>query len=290
MTVFVNGKFVSEDQAFISVFDRGLMYGDGCFETLRVYNGKPAFWRLHIERLTVTLKGLSIPFEVDSNHLAQTSKRLVEENNLPEAVLRWQVTRGRGQRGYSIKGADQPSLIASLHPLPPGIDELPRSLKIRTSTTRIDAQSPLIRHKSSNKLLQILGKAEADQYQVDDVLFLTHEGHASETSNSNLFWVDGKRIFTPPLSAGVLPGITRQIVIKICQSNAIPIEEKLVTIQELRDQKALFLTQSVGEVTAVSSLDSTQCPCSPVVKLLRDEYRQRALASEFPGDQLISAT
>jgi aminodeoxychorismate lyase len=282
MTVFVNGNFVSDDQAVISVFDRGLMYGDGCFETIRVYGGKPAFWSEHLERLSQTLKALSIPYLVDSNHLAWLARKLIEDNQVSNGVLRLQITRGLGHRGYSMEGADHPSLIVSIHPLPPGINDGFKVWKIRTSATRIDVESPLTGFKSSNKLLQILGKAEADIYQVDDVLFLTRNGHASETSSSNLFWFDGETICTPPLSAGILPGITRGVVIEIFQGRKNPVQERLITLQELQEQKIIFLTQSVWEIMAVFSLDGCPCLQSSAVESLRKEYTERALVSEFP--------
>jgi aminodeoxychorismate lyase len=282
MTVYVNGEFVSDDQAVISVFDRGLMYGDGCFETIRVYSGKPVFWTEHLERLCQTLKALSIPFVVDSCHLARVARKLIENDQVPNGVLRLQITRGRGRRGYSMEGADHPSLIVSIHPLPPGINDRSTAWKIRTSATHIDVESPLTGFKSSNKLLQILGKAEAEFHQVEDVLFLTRDGYASETSSSNLFWIDGETICTPPLSAGILPGITRQVILEIFHGSKSPVQERLITLRELQDQKVVFLTQSVWEILAVTSLDGHPCPQSPAVDSLKHQYRERALASEFP--------
>jgi len=282
MTVYVNGNFVSDEQAVISVFDRGFMYGDGCFETIRVYSGKPAFWKEHLERLCQALEALSIPFTVDSNHLARVARKLIENDQVPNGVLRLQITRGRGRRGYSMEGADHPSLIVSIHPLPPGINDRSKAWKIRTSATQMDVDSPLTGIKSSNKLLQILGKAEAEFYQVDDILFLTREGYASETSSSNLFWFDGETICTPPLSAGILPGITRQVILEMSHGSKNPVQERLISLQELLDQRVVFLTQSVWEILAVTTLDGHPCPQSPAVDSLRHEYRKRALASEFP--------
>lgn len=282
MTVYVNGDFVSDDQAVISVFDRGLMYGDGCFETIRVYDGKPAFWKEHLERLSKTLKALAIPFVVDSDHLARVGRKLIENNRIPSGVLRLQITRGRGRRGYSMEGADSPSLIVSVHRLPPGINDLSSGWRIRTSVTHIDVESPLTGYKSSNKLLQILGKAEAEFHQVDDVLFLTRDGYVSETSSSNLFWFDGETICTPPLSAGILPGITRRVILEIFHGKKLPIQERLITLQELQDERVIFLTQSVWEIIAVTSLDGRPSPQSSAVDSLSREYRERALASEFP--------
>ena len=282
MIVFVNDTFTEEEKASISVFDRGFLYGDGCFETLRVYQGKPAFWQKHLNRLTRALEAFSISFSVDSARLAEIATRLLKENGRLEGILRIQVTRGVGPRGYSTVGSKNPSLIMSLHPLPRGIAETNPSWRLQTSALRIQRDTPLNAHKSSNKLLQVLAKQEAEQGGVDDVLLLTQDGFVSETSSANLFWIDGPTIKTPPESAGILPGITREVILEICQSLGWPYAEELLPGGQLPQMNGVFLSQSVWEMIPVVSIDQRQLePCRPFVSL-QGELRKRALESPFP--------
>ncbi|MCS1409116.1 MAG: D-alanine aminotransferase [Verrucomicrobia subdivision 3 bacterium] len=281
MIVYVNGDYVPQESATLSVFDRGLMYGDGCFETLRVYSGRPAFWPEHIARLTHAVAALSIPIEIASDSLAKIAQTLIHQNSISEALLRIHVTRGQGPRGYSIANVQSPSLIISLHPTPNAVSDPAPTWRLVTSTQRIDNHSMLHRHKSSNKLLQILGKAEADRSGADDVLFLTHDGKVAETSSANLFWFDGHALGTPPLSAGILPGITRQIVKEICDEKELPCNEANLTESELLCQQTVFLTQSAWEIIKVGSLNNIEIPTSPIIEELRQDYRLRAMKSPF---------
>ncbi len=291
MIAYVNGKYLPQESASISIFDRGVMYGDGCFETLRIYGGRPAFWEAHLARLTASLAALAIPFRPDSGKLAEVVRTLLSKNqaNLPKGkererpafLLRIQVTRGQSPRGYSIQNAQNPSLIVSLHPAPHCPRDPIPTWRLITGSQRIDARHPLCRHKTTNQLFSILGKAEADRQNADDVLFLNHKEHVAETSCANIFWFDGHSIGTPPLSAGILPGITRQVVQKICASRNLPCKEENIFESALWAKQAVFLTQSAWEILPVASLNGRKLRSSPIVESLRRDYRRRAEQSPF---------
>lgn len=291
MIAYVNGKYLPQESAAISIFDRGVMYGDGCFETLRIYEGRPAFWEAHLSRLTASLDALAIPFRPNPGKLAMIVRTLLSKNqaNLPKCkeserpafLLRIQVTRGQGPRGYSIQNAQNPSLIVSLHPAPHYPQNPIPAWRLITSSQRIDARHPLCRHKTTNQLFSILGKAEADRQNADDVLFLNHEGYVTETSCANIFWFDGHSIGTPPLSTGILPGITRLVIQEICAARNLPCKEENIFESALWAKQAVFLTQSAWEILSVASLNGRKICTSPIVESLWRDYRRRAEQSPF---------
>src|SRR5213593_2119906 len=191
MLVFLNGQFLPEEQAVVSVFDRGFLYGDGLFETLAVFNGTPFRWAPHWARLQRGAEFLKITLPFPSEALRGFAAQLIAQNQMPASLLRLTLSRGVGVRGYSPKGADRPSLIMSLHPRPAsGLPTLPR-WRLITSRLRLPANEPLAQFKTCNKLPQILARAEADAAGAEEALLLNTDGFVVEASSSNLFWLEG---------------------------------------------------------------------------------------------------
>lgn len=283
MVVYVNGEFVPEEHAKVSVFDRGFLYGDACFETLRVYDGMPGFWKLHLKRLRRTLEFLKISAPFDDRGLAVIVKRLIDMNDLPDAVLRIQVTRGTGQRGYSCRSAIAPALVVSVHPLTvtKGLSGEQTRYRVKTSRLRIDSKSPLGTFKTGNKLLQILGKREAEEAGVEEVLLRTADGFVAEASAANVFWFEAETLLTPPLELGVLPGVTRQIVSELWRNAGRNFYETRAHPSQLQQSDGVILTQSVGELITVSELDGHPIPPHPAVAWLASAYRTRARSTDF---------
>ncbi len=281
MIAYVNGNYLPQEAATVSAFDRGFMYGDGCFETLRIDDGRPAFWRAHLSRLAASLAALAIPFDTAPKELAAIVRTLISQNRIAHSLLRIQVTRGQSPRGYSIKNAQTPSLIVSLHPAPDCLQKPAPSWRLITSAHRIDSRSPLHQHKTTNKLLQILAQTEADRQNADDALFLTREGQVAETTCANIFWFDGHSLGTPPLATGILPGITRQIIKEICAAQKLPCKEEYIPESALLAKQAVFLTQSAWEILPVASLNEQEICTSPIVDSLRRDYQARAAQSPF---------
>lgn len=272
MQVYLNGHFVSEEHAAVSIFDRGFLYGDGLFETLRVCRGIPFRWQQHWMRLERGAEFLHIPLATTGDSLRAAARELVTRNEMPESLLRVAISRGSGARGYSPKGATQPTIALSLHAAPPFDLANPVRWKLITSSLRLPAHEPLARFKTANKLPQICARAEADAAGADEALLLNTEGNVIEAASSNLFWIENGAVCTAPIESGVLPGVTRDVVLEICRKLAIAAREKSIRPDALRAASGVFLSlSSLGIVEAIS-LDGNPLPLSPLSSQIRNAY------------------
>jgi branched-subunit amino acid aminotransferase/4-amino-4-deoxychorismate lyase len=189
MVVFLNGPFLPEAEAVVPVSDRGFLLGDGLFETVRVAKGRPFRFAQHLERLSRGADFLKIKLPFTPKELQQFSAQLIERNALPESVLRLTLTRGVGSRGYSIAGADRPTLAMTLHSLPPVNPDEPLMWRLVTSTFRIPAGDALATFKTTSKVLNVLARVEAEERGADEALLLNTNGEVAETAGGNFFWV-----------------------------------------------------------------------------------------------------
>ena len=271
MIVFLNGKFVPEEQAMISVFDRSFLYGDGLFESMRVTRSKPFRWWDHMERLRKGGDFLGIKIPLACKALEKFAAELIAKNQMPESLLRVTVSRGVGMRGYSPKGAAMPTLVMTLHALPAAPSD---GWKLKTASLRLPAGEKLAQFKTANKLAQVLARAEADIAEADEALLLNTDGFVVEGASSNLFWVEGKTVCTPPLASGILAGVTRAVTVELCQQFSIPFAESEVTAEALRGASGVFLTLSSFGVVECCELDGVQLTRSPVVRQLRGAYNE----------------
>lgn len=274
MIVFLNGKFVPEEQAVVSIFDRGFLYGDGLLEGIRVYGGTPFLWAEHMERLRRGAEALKIAIPFGPEELRGCLAELVRANALPEAFARITLSRGIGQRGYSPRGAHRPVLAMSLHPLPATNREAPSAWKLTTSTIRLPTHDPLALHKTCNKLRQVLARAEADAAGAQEALMLNTEDSVVEATSSNLFWIDGQTVCTAPLPAGVLAGTTRAFVLALCARLGVERREVAIGTDELFAADGVFLTSCAIEAVEAEELDGRPLRRSALFPRLRDEYRQ----------------
>ena len=274
MLIFLNGKFVPEERAVVSVFDRGFLYGDGLFETLCVRNGKPFRWSQHLERLRRGADFLKIkpPFAPDA--LRDFADELVAKNKMPDALLRLALSRGVGVRGYSPQGSDSPTLVMSLHPMPKVDLNNPPHWRLVTSSFRLPANDPLAAFKTANKLPQILARAEADAAGADEALLLNPAGRVVEGTAGNLFWVSRGAVCTPPLTAGILPGVTRGVVLEICRALKIPMKEKSPRAAELVSASGVFLSMSSRGIVEAVRLDGRKLHRAAAVKEIRRSYEK----------------
>jgi branched-chain amino acid aminotransferase len=288
MVVFLNGQWVPESQAMVSVFDRSFLYGDGLFETLRVVRGKTFRWSPHLERLQRGAAFLGIPLPFPPESLRGYAEELIARNGMPEALLRLTLSRGVGVRGYSPAGAVHPILVMTLHPapahalgradLPVGLDAQQRvpalSWKLVTASCRLPAGEPLARFKTCNKLPQILARAEADTAGADEALLLNTDGFVVEAASSNLFWIDGATVCTAPLLSGILAGVTREVVQEFCRAAGIPTREINTTSDGLLRQDGVFLSLSSWGVVEAESLDGRPLKRSPLTGQICRAYEQ----------------
>ena len=274
MIVFINGNFIEEEEATISVFDRGFLYGDGVFETLRIYNGKPFLFDRHIGRLSHGLGSLFIGDKYSFSEYLEHTRELIEKNTVTEGVLRIQATRGPGKRGYSTTGNYDPTVLISLH-VAPNVDlnnVLP--VKLATSTQILSDHDPFSTLKTTNKLANIVALREAEKAGRDDALLTNQTGNITEASGSNVFWTKDNTLFTPPVSSGCLSGITRGMILELAIALKLPTSQQDITPTELGNAESVFLTNSVREIQPVIQIDDKLIAISPLVARLHAAYRE----------------
>lgn len=273
MLVFLNGKFVSEEKAVISVFDRSFLYGDGLFETMRIVNGKPFRWGQHMQRLSQGADFLKIKLPFSSPQLLAFALELITKNQMPDSLLRLTLSRGIGAPGYSPKGAGKPALVMFLRPAPKITPKLPQ-WKLITSSFQLPANDLIAHFKTCNKLPQVLARTEADAVGADEALLSNTRGFVVEGASSNLFWIKNGVVYTPPLKAGILTGITRAVVFEIASSLRIPVREKNIRLKELARADGVFLSLSSFGIVEAKSLDGKNLRKSPLTGRVADTYNQ----------------
>lgn len=293
MVVYVNGELVPEAEARLSVFDRAFLYGDSLFETLRVCCGRPFRWNQHLDRLQRSAAALGYRLPVSPADLRRAARRLIEENRCPEALLRLTLTRGIGPRGYSPAGAHSPSVVMSLHEAPPLDPEPVPRWRVVTSVQRVVAADRLAQHKTGNKLLQILARQEAEAAGADEALLLNTNGEVAEGASANLFWIRGPVVYTAPTAVGMLPGVTRAVLLELCAQQGITVKKRLIRGEQLRNADALFFTNSAVGVVEGHVLDEYQFPGSALVVQLRRGYVEmvrRECSAGLPANHAVTAS
>jgi branched-chain amino acid aminotransferase len=275
MTVYLNGRFLPEEHATISVHDRGFLYGDGLFEGIRVYEGEPFLWRDHLARFQHGCALLKIVPPLSGGEMRQVVKETIERNAMPEGLLRITLSRGSGQRGYSPKGAGCPTLVVTPHLLP----ELPRSYRVILSTVQLLADDPISEFKNLNKLHQIVARSEADAANANESLLTNINGEVIEGTTTNVFWIKEGIVCTPPV-CGILAGTTRAHVLRLCHKLKIPTAESNIRATELRKVDALFLTSCAAEIMPVSQLDGKKLGTSTLVRKLQQHFRTETFPEE----------
>jgi aminodeoxychorismate lyase len=270
MLVFLNGQFLSEAEAVVSVNDRGFMYGDGLFETLRVVNGKPFRMAQHLERMTRGANFLKIQPPFTPKELEKFAAQLIEQNQTPDAILRVTLTRGPGMRGYTPGTESKPTLVMTLHAAP--ALEKPVEWRLVTSSFRIPAGDALASFKTTSKILHVMARAEAAEKGADEALLINSNGEVAETASGNLFWIYQDAVCTVPTGRGVLPGITRAIVLEICQTLGLPTNKRVIKPEALRNSPGIFVTQSAFGIVPVISFDGEPVAPSPLVDQIANAY------------------
>ncbi|HYV27057.1 MAG TPA: aminotransferase class IV [Candidatus Eisenbacteria bacterium] len=274
MIVFLNGQFVPEDQAVVSVFDRSFLYGDGLFEAVRVWRGKLFRWSQHFERLARGAEFLNLQVPFAPHQLEKFAGRLIAQNEMQDGLLRVTLSRGVGVRGYSPKGADRPFMVITCHGLPVIDPEKPPCWKLVTSSFRVPAGEMISTFKTCNKLPQIMARAEAEAVGADEGLLLNTNAEVAEAASSNLFWIANDEVCTTPLANGVLAGVTRGVVFEICENLGVGCREISINPEALLLAQGVFLSlSSLGIVEAVG-LDGHGLIHSPLVREIQRAYAE----------------
>ena len=274
MEVFLNGEWIPEEQAQVSAFDRGFLYGDGVFETIRIYEGHPFLLERHLGRLAHGLSGLHIEDPFSFDEWTDHCRELIARNKVSDGILRLYITRGTGKRGYSSMGCSSPTVLISPHDAPPVADPKTR-VDIITAAGILSDHDPLSTFKTANKLVNIIAMREAERAEVHDALLLNRNGHATETAASNIFAVEENVLRTPPLASGCLGGITRGFVLELAADLGIRTAQCDLPHEELRLADGLFLTNSVREIQPIATLDGHLIKQSPLTLKLQETYRER---------------
>jgi branched-chain amino acid aminotransferase len=277
MKIYIDGKFYDENNAKVSVFDHGLLYGDGVFEGIRAYNGRVFKLKEHIERLYYSAKAILLTIPMTMEEMTKAVILACRENNIVDGYIRLVVTRGIGTLGLNPFKCSKPSVIIiadKIQLYPPKVYEEGMAI-ITAATTRNlhNALNPAI--KSLNYLNNILAKIEAINADVEEAIMLNAEGFVAECTGDNIFIVKGKKLMTPPLSAGALRGITRAVVMDIAQQEGLEVSEPNLTRYDLYNADECFLTGTAAELVPVTKIDrriiGTGKP-GPVTKLLLEKF------------------
>jgi branched-chain amino acid aminotransferase len=287
MKVYIDGKYYDEQSAKVSVFDHGLLYGDGVFEGIRAYNGRVFKLKEHIDRLFYSAKAILLTLPMSHEAIMRATVETCRENGIRDGYIRLVVTRGVGTLGLNPNRCKNPSVIiiaGKIQLYPPELYE--RGMDIVTvATTRNlhNAVNPAI--KSLNYLNNILAKIEANNAGVEEAIMLNSEGFVAECTGDNLFIVKGRQLLTPPLSAGALYGITRGVVMDLARESGLTVAEPNLTRYDLFNADECFLTGTGAELIPVVKIDGrvigTGTP-GPVTKDLIKKYHELTRVSGEP--------
>ncbi len=254
--IFLNGSFVNLAQAKISVFDRGFLYGDGLFETMRSYWGEVFRLEDHLDRLFRSAKEIEISFSYTRKELKNIIKRILKINNLSEAYIRLTLSRGVSETGLISKSKSSATLVIvarKFKPLSPV--EYRRGWRATVVGSRQNQASPVSRLKSLNFLNNILARKEAKAKGVDEGILLNTIGDVTEASTSNIFLVKKGIVITPPEGSGLLPGITRRVVLELVTSLGLKVYKRRISLDELMGAEEAFLTNSLIEIMPLVEID-----------------------------------
>jgi branched-chain amino acid aminotransferase len=256
MQIYIDGKFYSEDDAKISVFDHGLLYGDGVFEGIRVYGGRVFELDAHIDRLYASAQTIALEIPLSRRALTEATLETIRLNE-GAAYVRLVVTRGKGDLGLNPKKCP----VATVFCIAAGITLYPtevyeKGFKLKTLATRRNepqATNPAV--KSLNYLNNILGSLELRDTDVNEGLFLTSAGYVCECTADNFFLIKGQKLMTPATALGALPGITRGVVMKLAAAMGMAVEEGFYTLHDVYNADEAFLTGTAAEVGPVVEVD-----------------------------------
>jgi branched-chain amino acid aminotransferase len=257
MKVYIDGEFYEKEDAKISVFDHGLLYGDGVFEGIRFYNGRVFRLEEHIDRLYDSARAICLTIPIDKAAMTKAVCDTIKRNELRDGYVRLVITRGDGDLGLNPALCPRATIIIiaakiTLYPA----DKYENGLMVATCATRRiphGALSPMV--KSLNYLNNVLAKIEAQNAGAGEGLMLNEQGYVAECTGDNVFIVKNGRIFTPPIASGALAGVTRAVVFELAAETGIPISEPDMTRYDILTADECFLTGTAAEIIPVVVLD-----------------------------------
>jgi branched-chain amino acid aminotransferase len=276
--IYLNGEFVTKENAKVSVYDHGFLYGDGIFEGIRVYKGNIFKLKEHLDRLYDGAKSITLEIPLSYEEMQNAIVETVRKNGFDKLYIRVVVSRGDGNLGLDPRRCFRPNVVIIVEPLALYSEEdYANGLKLISVSTRRnipDALNPKI--KSLNYLNNILVKIQANHAGVGEALMLNKDGYVTEGSGDNIFIVKNGKIITPPCYLGALEGITRGAIIDICHKLGLPIKEEPFTLHDVYTADEAFLTGTAAEVIAVREVDGRiigEGKAGPITTKLLQEFR-----------------
>lgn len=285
--VYVNGRFVPKEEAVVSVYDHGFLYGDGVFEGIRVYSGRVFKLDEHVRRLYDSAKAILLDIPMPPEEMKRVIVETVRRNGLRDAYVRPIVTRGRGDLGIDPRKCAHPTVVVIVDHIQLYPERAYREgLRVVTATHRKNASDALNpRIKSLNYLNQVLARIEANLAGADEALMLNQQGYVCEGSADNVFVVRHGEVWTPPDHVGILRGVTRDAVLEIARESGIPALERPFTLHDVYTADEVFLTGTGAEIGPVVSVDGRVIGSGrpgPVTLRLLEGYRERAWREGTP--------
>jgi branched-chain amino acid aminotransferase len=277
--VYINGKLYDKADAKISVYDHGLLYGDGVFEGIRVYSGKVFRLREHVDRLYESARSIRLEIPMSREQMVEAVLSTVQANEKRDGYIRLVVTRGAGYLGLDPRKASNPQIIIIVDDItlyPPELYEHGMEIvTVATIRNHPDAVNPRV--KSLNYLNNIMAQIEAVQAGCFEALMLNHKGEVAECTGDNIFLVKHGLLRTPPINAGILEGITRNAVIELAQQAGLTVQEIPLTRHDVYTADECFLTGTAAEVVPVVKCDSRPIGTGrpgPITKQLRERFHE----------------
>jgi branched-chain amino acid aminotransferase len=287
MKIYLNGKLVPEREAKVSVFDHGLLYGDGVFEGIRSYNGRVFMLEEHVERLYKSARAIALEIPMSQKSMCNAVVRTCKANKTMNGYVRLVVTRGVGTLGLNPYLCEKPQVIViaaniQLYPAKLYKDGMP-IVTVGTIRNHTEAINPSI--KSLNYLNNILAKIEAINSGVMEAIMLNPQGFVAEATGDNIFAVSGNVLTTPPTWCGNLPGITRHVVMDLAAKEGYDVRESVLTRYDLYNADEVFLTGTAAEVIGVSVIDRRKIgigKTGPVTRKLARIFHAFAMRNGVP--------
>ena len=278
MLIYINGHFLDDHQSLIFTNDRGFLLGDGVFTTLKSINTQLLYFQDHFDRLKSNAASIHLPFNYTENALKTICNDVIRYNNLNNEtiILRISLTRGKSQRGIDIPQTTTPTIVVSPTLLQ---STAPKPIHLTFSRFKRNEYSPIIHIKTINYLESILARHEAQQMNYTDAILTNTKGAICETTAANIFFISDNRIVTPSISDGILPGITRNAVIKIAEILNIPIIQSTIFPNEIRSFKAAFLTNCVIGIQMVMQIEEHMFGDNSLTRLILDKYEASLFSS-----------
>lgn len=271
-TIWIDGQWHDRTTARVSVFDHGLLYGDGVFEGIRVYAGKIFKLQEHLDRLYDCAHAILLTIPIPKSEFATVLEEAVKRSGLQEAYIRPIVTRGQGDLGIDPRNCGTPTVIVivdkiSIWPR----ERYDQGLSVVTAGTPIPHRESLSpRIKSLNYLCHAMAKMEANVAGADEALMLDHTGHVAEGTGQNIFIVKGRVVRTPPLHAGILAGVTRAVVIELAREAGCDVREEILNRFDVYTADEAFLTGTASEIAPIRSYDGRTIGAGKAGPVTRD--------------------